>query len=295
MKRKLAAGLVLLLVFALGFGAFAAENATLTVHFHHEELNIPGCEFSVYRVADFSEKGEFTYTAEYSSLKTDISHAAQEDWKALEAELSAYISANTPAPLSVLLTGEDGKCTWSGLERGLYYIVGKPVLVDGWVYAPMPILIALPNRSSAEGEWEYQVDVSPKYSRETEKTDLRVKKVWADSAAEDKRPVSVTVDLLRDGEVFDTVVLESKNNWEHIWTGLEAKYTWTVEEKAVSGYSAQVRREGNTFFVTNTPTQPPPPPPELPPTGQLWWPVPLLAIVGLGLIIAGLACRRKEK
>lgn len=295
MKRMLSAAVLFLLVTVLSVGVHAEEEITLTVHFHHEELNIPGCEFSLYRIAEFSEQGEFTYTSEYSSLKTDISHADQEDWKALDAELSAYISQNAPSAVSVLTTGEDGKCTYSGLERGLYYILGKPVPVDGWVYTPMPILVALPNRTSAEGEWEYHVDVSPKYSRETEKIDLRVKKVWADSAAGDKRPVSVTVDLLRDGEVFDTVVLESKNNWEHIWAELEAKYTWSVEEKAVSGYSTQVRREGNTFFITNTPTQPPPPPPELPPTGQLWWPVPLMAIVGLGLIIAGLACRRKEK
>ena len=45
-----------------------------------------------------------------------------------------------------------------------------------------------------------------------------------------------------------------------------------------------------------TPTPPPPsPPPNLPHTGQLNWPVPVLATAGLGLFVLGFVLRKKEE
>ena len=43
---------------------------------------------------------------------------------------------------------------------------------------------------------------------------------------------------------------------------------------------------------TPTPTTPPPP---IPQTGQLWWPVPLLAFLGAVLFIAGCVIRRRDR
>lgn len=268
---------------------------TLTVWFHHGELNIPGCEFSLYRVADSSEFADFTYTEEFSLLETDVSSPDGEVWKALDRELPAYISGRGISPVSVLTTGKEGRCTFTELGSGLYYAVGTAVLAEGWVYTPMPILISLPNREAHEHSWDHQVDFAPKYSRETEKTDLRVKKAWEDAGQGTERPASVTVELFCDGESYDTVTLSRENNWEHVWTELEAAHTWTLEEKPVPGYTPEVRREGNTFFVTNTENEPPPPPPGLPPTGQLWWPVPLLCVAGLGLVLLGILVGRKRQ
>ncbi len=42
-----------------------------------------------------------------------------------------------------------------------------------------------------------------------------------------------------------------------------------------------------------TPTLTPTPPPFIPQTGQLWWPVPILAIAGMVLLTLGFALRRK--
>ena len=67
----------------------------------------------------------------------------------------------------------------------------------------------------------------------------------------------------------------------------------------------EVTREGITFVVTNTydedvpdeptpisPSEPDEPEPNLPQTGQLWWPVPLLICAGLLFVIVGLVRRR---
>ena len=68
----------------------------------------------------------------------------------------------------------------------------------------------------------------------------------------------------------------------------------------VRGYTVSITQESGTFVVTNTPKQPSvmpptdqPKEPTLPQTGELWWPVPVLAAAGLLLIAAGAGKKRK--
>ena len=118
-------------------------------------------------------------------------------------------------------------------------------------------------------------------------------KIWEDRGYEQKRPSEVTMQLLRDGVVFDTVKLTKENNWRHTWKDLPAKHTWTIAERAPEGYTVQVGRSGITYTIRNTYVPPTPPPtvppkklPQIPKTGQLWWPVPVLAVLGCLFVIS---------
>ena len=51
-------------------------------------------------------------------------------------------------------------------------------------------------------------------------------------------------------------------------------------------------QESGVFVLTNTSSSEQPP--ELPHTGMLWWPVPVLALSGLLLLAAGLVMRRRQ-
>ncbi len=51
----------------------------------------------------------------------------------------------------------------------------------------------------------------------------------------------------------------------------------------------------DTVKFTNVYEEETPPPPDIPVTGQLWWPVPLLAVAGLALVAFGLIRNRREK
>lgn len=114
-------------------------------------------------------------------------------------------------------------------------------------------------------------------------TTVEVKKVWSDKGYENKRPMEVEVQLLCDGQVYDTVILNATNNWSYSWFDLEEGHDWTVKEKSnPAGYSAVVTQQDEKFTITNTYTPIPPGEPKLPQTGQLWWPIPVL--IGIGLI-----------
>lgn len=79
-----------------------------------------------------------------------------------------------------------------------------------------------------------------------------VEKVWNDNNNPD-RPTSITVQLLRNGEVVETVTLSAANGWSYNWPELDAGYTWSVKEANVAeGYTASVAKSGTTFIITNT-------------------------------------------
>lgn len=218
--------------------------------------------------------------------------------------------------------------TWDRHTTGGYTYTPQPFLVSlpglgtggDWVYA-------------VEAEPKYDKEEVPDNPPdEPDTVTLKVQKVWKDNGDTASRPSSVTVQLLKDGVVYKEVELNAANNWMHMWTGLNADHTWQVVEKNVpDGYTVSVGRTGVTFTVTNTLTPPPPPPPDepdnppdepddpdipdhpdtpdmpdtpdnpdepdepdIPQTGQLWWPVPLLACGGMGLFLAGWLKRRNS-
>ena len=134
--------------------------------------------------------------------------------------------------------------------------------------------------------------------------DVKVLKVWRGGAQQ--RPEEIRVQLLRDGKVCDTVTLSAENGWRHTWEGLDAAHGWQVVEQTVpEGYTVSISREGVTFVITNTlkPSEEPEPTPgtpdtpgeNLPQTGVLWWPVPLLAVLGALLLLLGWGLRRRDE
>ena len=135
-------------------------------------------------------------------------------------------------------------------------------------------------------------------------TSLHVLKVWKQDT-DNTRPASIQVDLLqKDTEgntiVYDQQILSDDNQWSYTWNDLSSRYTWNVVETTVpEGYTESSIKEGNTVVLTNTSTTPvieekPKPSNQLPLTGQLQWPIPVLVIAGIMFLIIGKACRKYE-
>ena len=92
------------------------------------------------------------------------------------------------------------------------------------------------------------------------KTEVPVKKVWKDENNQDgKRPASVTVKLLADGQdTGKTLTLTEANNWAGSFTDLDADkggttIKYTVVEVTVPGYTSEVTGDAASgFTITNS-------------------------------------------
>ncbi|ORO43153.1 collagen-binding protein [Streptococcus oralis subsp. tigurinus] len=92
------------------------------------------------------------------------------------------------------------------------------------------------------------------------KTEVPVKKVWKDENNQDgKRPTSVTVKLLADGQdTGKTLELNAANNWSGSFTNLDADkggtpIKYTVVEVTVTGYTSDVTGDAASgFTITNS-------------------------------------------
>ncbi|MDY3239846.1 MAG: Cna B-type domain-containing protein [Anaerovoracaceae bacterium] len=107
---------------------------------------------------------------------------------------------------------------------------------------------------AGEMDWAFTVEAFDNPSPPVSGQQLTVRKIWAGDDEKD-RPNQVTVNLLKDGKVQETRVLNEANQWTWTWGNLSRWSKWTVEEAAVpEGYASSSETTGNTTFITNTKT-----------------------------------------
>lgn len=93
---------------------------------------------------------------------------------------------------------------------------------------------------------------------------LSVRKVWSDGNA-NHADESITVNLLKDGRVERSQVLNTENGWAYTFDRLLEGHTWTVEETNVpADYTVSYSTAGTMTTITNTRNYTPPTPPTSP-------------------------------
>lgn len=235
---------------------------------------------SLYRVADENYNLVDSFSRYSIDLKQDVQGAAN----ALENRiLMDGIEAD-----ACVTSDSVGNASFTGLESGIYLVVGKEVESNGVFYMPQVSLVSL----SGDLSVDLKVETSDKPSR------IHVLKVWKRDNKK-SRPKSIEVCLLRsDGIVVDRVVLNSDNQWSNTWDHLSTLYTYSVMETSVpSGYKESCTREKDTIVLTNTGSDKyrvEKTDEVLPNSGQLWWPVPVLLFVGLVLFGLGRHLKNEE-
>lgn len=241
---------------------------------------VSNMQVSLYRVADENYNLVDSFSRYSIDLKQDVQGAAN----ALENRiLMDRIEAD-----ACVTSNSVGNASFTGLESGIYLVVGKEVFQDGVFYMPQVSLVSLSGDLSVDLKYE----MSDKPSR------IHVLKVWKKDNKK-SRPKSIEVCLLRsDGIVVDKVILNSDNQWSTTWNNLSTLYTYRVMETSVpSGYKESCTREKDTIVLTNTGSDKyrvEKKDEVLPNSGQLWWPVPVLLFVGLVLFVLGRHLKNEE-
>ena len=287
MQRKfisaiLAAWLMLMLsatAFAQSFDAARTGSVSVSLMAQNGEEPIVGAELSLYRVAavGLNNENNLSYTLTDAFKPCGCSLTDPE----LARTLDSFVSGHS-VPAERLVTDAEGKAFFTDLPLGLYF-VKQTGAVSG--YAPCTSFLVTVPCDSSEG-YVYAVDASPK-TDVAKLTDLTVKKVWntgAYAAAAD----SVTVQLLREGAVVETATLSLQNDWQVTYTDMPESDAYSIVEVDIpAGFTATYSKSGYVFTVTNTAT--------LAQTGQLIWPIPVLAMLGLCLPAVGAVVLKKPE
>ena len=294
---------LILLAFVFSFTCvYAEETGSITVNTPMEDM-----EVSLYRVGEFTEQGTFTLTKQYQSYSVSLDHSSSEEWQATANTLAQYIERDGVQADVEGVSSSNHTIAFNNLTCGLYLMIGSEKEVSNKgnveIYTPQVAFIALPDVSTDD---PYHISTIMKYEKnDYTQTSLHVLKAWKNDS-DNTRPASIQVDLLQkdtDGNtiVFDQQILSDDNQWSYTWNDLSSRYTWNVVETTVpEGYTESSIKEGNTVVLTNTSTTPvieekPTSSNQLPLTGQLQWPIPVLVIAGIVFLIIGKACKRYEK
>lgn len=265
------------------------RDASLTLRMMEDGKGLPGIAFSIYRIASIDDEARFVLLNGYRIGDIDLNKL--EDAAAWSA-LAQLLETQVGSPTASATTGNQGIAAFSELKSGLYLVKAEAAEIGHWVYDAGVFMVSVPGKT--DGKWQYDTVADVKYQRSPKTMELKVIKQWKDSSYTSERPGRITVNLYRDGALDDTVELSAQNNWTHTFTGLETIHTWTVKEHAVpAGYQVAYSQKKGVQIITNTYQSKTSSGQSIPQTGLLWWPVPLMAVLGVALVIIGLILRRK--
>ncbi len=299
-------------------GATAAEdNGSLTLHCVKDDVILENLQWDLYRVGSrngdtFVTDGNF---AAYDIVIDDFSDDAMAAYaKTLE---NIAVLDDTIQPDREGATDAQGTLIFDQLPSGLYLVCGEILKVGEAMYIPSSLLFEI-NSDHATMDWDAypKVELHTKSEQEVRYT---IKKVWLNEADEPCDPTTtITVEIYCDLELYQTVVLSEENDWYYEWEDFDY-YDFRVKEVVIpEGFRVEYDNNDTQYLIKNIlmPVETTTTSTEatettttvssttlittatsderLPQTGQLWWPVPVLGLLGVLLVAVGLRFRTME-
>lgn len=280
------------------------RSCSLTLDYSANGKGFEGLEIRIYRVAEAFSDGTFELITPYAGYPVKIHGiTSQKEWKDAAHTLNSYLHADHLKADRTEKTDAKGKAVFGELKTGLYLIDGVTAKNSKGIYTFESFLVYLPTPLEG-GSFNYQVNAKPKYrfeEKETERT-ASVLKLWKDNGKESQRPDSVEVNILKDGSIWKSVILNEDNHWTYSWKIPAGSGQWSVVEKNVpKGYTVAVSSNGTSFVIVNTKAEEKTggtSGTELPKTGDtapIWLYIAALSASGMLLLLLGAFSLRGEK
>ena len=340
-KRILVATLLLWLTLAVVGSASAAEpeSGSISALFLVDDKPVQDVRILALRVAALDDDCGFEWFDSYAKyhLSTNIQDNASA--ASLAQTLASYVSRDSVKEDVAAKTDANGSVLFGQLPMGVYLITGETTTIGRYTYKIVPTLVFIPHliqngetETHAAIELKHESVYNPPDTPHPQTAIRKVLKVW-DLAFGNYSREPISVNLLRNGRVYDTKTLSEDNNWTYTWRGLDDNCFWSlVEESVPDGFVTTVSRQGVTFVVTNseetppdilpvpskpnppaTPTETVPDPavpadpgpqtptnpnsptkPKLPQTGMLLWPIAILCAAGISTGIGASLFKKKN-
>ena len=250
------------------------SNTTVEVTITVRDNNKGALEASV---SYDNNNSTFENTYKAKNAKASLEVTKKLTGRNLEADMFEFALTDQVGNVETAKNGADGKVKFKELsfdEEGTYTYTIKEVKAgtteNGIAYDAKTVTAKVTVTDDKEGKLhaavEYSSDASDGSTTFTnvytpDKTQVSVKKVWNDGENQDgKRPDSITVNLLADGQdTGKTLELNKENNWSGNFTDLDADkggtpITYTIAEVSVpAGYTSVLTGDATTgFTITNS-------------------------------------------
>ena len=236
-----------------------AASCSLTLQSEYAGAPLYGMSFALYRAATVSESGRYTLCADYAGSGAEVNGITDASgWRAAAESLAAWTAQAGLTPLSRATTDADGKASFAALTPGLYLVGATRMIRGRQQYICGAFLTALPGITDA-GDWYTDVTVFCKVESQP---------YTPPDITGTTSPVSTT----EPGETTSTAETTSP-----------AETTTPAETGTSAAESTASEPTGTTE-----------PGGDLPQTGQLKWPVPVMFTLGVLLSIIGILLRRRD-
>lgn len=258
-----------------------SKKGSLSITLINEEYNekVTGAEIEVIKVGTVGIQNNnlsYSLVSELSNCNISLSNILDES---LKGKIVNCVNSNNYNG-SVGTTDESGNVKYNDLDLGLYLIRQNNIL-DGYS-AIESYLITIPTLN--DNLWVYDIDSVPK-TEIIKMSSLNVRKIWK---TDKELPDFITIELLLDGEIKDTVKLGKDNDWKYTWEKIPYSEKYTVREKdAPKGYSTIYDKDDIGLIVINAAN--------LPQTGQHIYIIYICSIVGLICISVGMYLNKRDK
>ncbi len=238
----------------------AAETTSITLKCYDEaqDIILSDMHWNLYYLGTI-EGERFTYSREFSGYQDTV---LLEDLTASEltdfaSTLKNYILHDDITPTQTGITDEGGEITFFGLESGMYLLTAEKLKIDYRSWKATPSIITVDAKRSDNVVSIAKVRDATLDENETK---YAVRKIWMKNKEEAQdikqiRNPSITVEIYRNGELFETQELSNANNWQYSWidtTGAE----WYVIEKEIPRYYTVSYRDNITEYVVLNTVQP---------------------------------------
>ena len=276
------------------------KDCSLTIAYRYDGKSFSNHPVKLYKIADVSADFQYSLTAPFANSDLILNGVQSVgEWNVIRSTLETHILAYGVDADLTGATDQDGQVCFQALLPGLYLATTEPVIENEWIYSFDSVLVALPGLGT-DNLWQYEVAVTAKAAaippiESDEEIEFRVLKLWKGDHGRSDRPLSIEVEIFRDGVSYLSVILSEENNWSFSWSAKDDGAVWKVVERNVpAGYTMIVEERETSFVLTNTR---PPDKPDIPQTGDttnIMLCFMLMNVSGIMLIILGIAGKRKR-
>jgi len=226
------------------------EN-NLTINYSYDDYKFDKKEVKLYLIANIKSDFKYELTQEFKNYPISLNNIKENDeWNTIKETIDSYIiSDNIKETKSSLI--ENNQVSFNNLQSGLYLIKTDTIKNDNYTLISDSIILNLP--SLENGKWNYETSIYPKtyeFIPKYETIKYKVEKRFIDN--KNNRPLSIDVEIFKDGNLFDSIILSSKNNWTYEWKYIDDGSSFSVVERNIpSNYNVSISKNNNNFIIIN--------------------------------------------